>query len=299
MEDTIFLQSESKPTTKAEPKKEVKAEKKDYTKMNVYQKLAIARAELGNRPLKKSGFNKFSGFSYFELSDFIAEITKIFKDLNLVSVFKIKPNDLGIETAYMDIINADNPNDIVSFEASTAEAAVKGASTIQILGAKHTYMRRYLWLEAMEIAENDAQDAQDKSKDEKPATQKQLALASLGQVKILSAQDPERIKKMLDYYGVKDAIELPEAVRFALQKLKEFQITKQEMDNQEKEIKQAIQKAMEENGIKGFENDDVKISYVAPTQRVSVDTAKMKEEGIYDLYTKTSEVKASVRLTYK
>lgn len=98
---------------------------------------------------------------------------------------------------------------------------------------------------------------------------------------------------------VENQIELPEAVRFALQKLKEFQITKQEMDNQEKEIKQAIQKAMEENGIKSFENDDVKISYVAPTQRVSVDTAKMKEEGIYDLYTKTSEVKASVRLTYK
>ena len=137
MEDTIFLQ-DSKPTTKAEPKKEAKTENKDYSKMNVYQKLAIARAELGNRPLKKSGFNKFSGFSYFELSDFISEITKIFKDLNLVSVFKIKPNDLGIETAYMDIVNADNPNDIVSFEASTAEAAVKGASTIQVLGAKHT-----------------------------------------------------------------------------------------------------------------------------------------------------------------
>ena len=98
---------------------------------------------------------------------------------------------------------------------------------------------------------------------------------------------------------VENHIELPEAVRFALQKLKEFQITKQEMDNQEKEIKQAIQKAMEENGIKSFENEDVKISYVAPTERVSVDTAKMKEEGIYDFYTKASEVKASVRLTYK
>ena len=207
-QDTIFLQSESKPTTKAEPKKEAKTENKDVSKMNVYQKLAISRAKLGNRPLKKSGFNKFSGFSYFELSDFISEITKIFKDLNLVSVFKIKPNDLGIETAYMDIINADNPNDIVSFEASTAEATVKGASTIQVLGAKHTYMRRYLWLEAMEIAENDAQDAQDKSKEEKPTTQKQLALASLGQVKILSAQDPKRIKKMLEYYHVQEIKDL-------------------------------------------------------------------------------------------
>lgn len=207
-QDTLFMDAsmnaDKSKTTKAEPKKEVKAKTNE---MNVYQKLAIARAELGNRPLKKSGFNKFSGFSYFELSDFISEITKIFKDLNLVSVFKIKPNDLGIETAYMDIVNADNPNDIVSFEASTAEAVVKGASTIQILGAKHTYMRRYLWLEAMEIAENDAQNVQEESKEEQP-TQKQLALASLGQVKILSTQDPERIKKMLDYYGVKEIKEL-------------------------------------------------------------------------------------------
>ena len=108
----------------------------------------------------------------------------------------------------MDIVNADNPEETIRFEASTAEAAVKNASTIQLLGAKHTYMRRYLWLEAMEIAENDTQDAQDKSKEEKPTTQKQLALASLGQVKILSAQDPERIKKMLDYYGVKEIKEL-------------------------------------------------------------------------------------------
>lgn len=211
-QDTLFMdasmnEAKSK-TTKAEPKKEVKTENKDYSKMNVYQKLAIARAELGNRPLKKSGFNKFSGFFYFELSDFISEITKIFKDLNLVSVFKITANELGIETAYMNIVNADNPAEIIEFEASTAEANVKGASTIQILGAKHTYMRRYLWLEAMEIAENDAQDAQDKSKEEKPTTQKQLALASLGQVKILSTQDPERIKKMLKYYGVKEIKEL-------------------------------------------------------------------------------------------
>lgn len=204
MEDTIFLQ-DSKPTTKAEPKKEVKAEKKDYTKMNVYQKLAIARAELGNRPLKKSGFNKFSGFYYFELSDFISEITKIFKDLNLVSVFKIKPNDLGIETAYMDIVNADNPNDIVSFEASTAEAAVKGASTIQVLGAKHTYMRRYLWLEAMEIAENDAQDAIPANERE---TTTKAQMATQGQLKIIAQQDPERVKKMLEFYKVNEIKDL-------------------------------------------------------------------------------------------
>ena len=205
MEDTIFLQSESKPTTKAEPKKEVKAEKKDYSKMNVYQKLAIARAELGNRPLKKSGVNKYAGYSYFELNDFIGEINKIFKELNLISVFNIKVGELGVETAFLDIVNADNPEETIRFEASTAEAGMKGATPIQMLGAKHTYMRRYLWLEAMEIAENDAQDAIP-TNDRETTTKKQMA--SQGQLKIISQQDPERVKKMLDYYHVQEIKDL-------------------------------------------------------------------------------------------
>ena len=38
------------------------------------------------------------------------------------------------------------------------EAALKGAHAIQNLGAVQTYMRRYLWVTAMEIVENDYLD---------------------------------------------------------------------------------------------------------------------------------------------
>lgn len=201
MEDTIFLQ-DSKPTTKAEPKKEVKAKTNE---MNIYQKLAIARAELGNRPLKKSGVNKYAGYSYFELNDFIGEINKIFKELNLISVFNIKMNDLGVETAFLDILNADNPTETITFEASTAEAGMKGATPIQMLGAKHTYMRRYLWLEAMEIAENDAQDAIPANERE---TTTKAQMATQGQLKIIAQQDPERVKKMLELYKINEIKDL-------------------------------------------------------------------------------------------
>ena len=205
-QDTIFLQSESKPTTKAEPKKEEKAESnKDVSKMNVYQKLAIARSELGNRPLKKSGVNKYAGYSYFELNDFIGEINKIFKELNLISVFNIKVNDLGVETAFLDIVNADNPTETITFEAGTAEAGMKGATPIQMLGAKHTYMRRYLWLEAMEIAENDAQDAIPANERE---TTTKIQMATQGQLKIIAQQDPERVKKMLELYKINEIKDL-------------------------------------------------------------------------------------------
>ena len=43
-------------------------------------------------------------------------------------------------------------------------------TAIQSLGAKKTYLRRYLWIDAMEIAENDIVDAQptDDAKETKP-----------------------------------------------------------------------------------------------------------------------------------
>jgi hypothetical protein len=43
-------------------------------------------------------------------------------------------------------------------EGPMAEAALKGAHAIQNLGAVQTYMRRYLWVTAMEVVENDYLD---------------------------------------------------------------------------------------------------------------------------------------------
>ena len=84
-----------------------------------------------------------------------------------------------------------------------------------------------------------------------------------------------------------------------IEELKNFEIEKARIEIKEKELKQALLNAMEENNIKKFENDDIRIIYVASTTRKSVDTARLKEEGLFDLYSKESAVKASVRLEYK
>lgn len=39
--------------------------------MNIYKKLQKCRVDLQNSNLKKSGNNKFAGYSYFELGDFL------------------------------------------------------------------------------------------------------------------------------------------------------------------------------------------------------------------------------------
>ena len=55
----------------------------------------------------------------------------------------------------------------------------------------------------------------------------------------------------------------------------------------------------ENNDIKSFENDFVKITYKAPSTRKSVDTAELKAQGLYDMFLKESPVKSSVMLTWK
>lgn len=84
-----------------------------------------------------------------------------------------------------------------------------------------------------------------------------------------------------------------------IEELKAFEVQKAQMQIKEKELKEALLKAMEENNIKKFENDDIRITYIGPTTRVSVDTKKLKDEGLFDLYSKESVVKANVRLEYK
>ena len=69
----------------------------------------------------------------------------------------------------------------------------------------------------------------------------------------------------------------------------------------QKEVYNAILKAMEEQGVKTYETDTMKITYVAPTTRVTLDTARLKKENplMVKAYERETETKASLRITLK
>lgn len=69
----------------------------------------------------------------------------------------------------------------------------------------------------------------------------------------------------------------------------------------QKEVYEAILKAMEEQGVKTYETDTMKITYVAPTTRVTIDTARLKKENplMAKAYEKETITKASLRVTLK
>jgi len=121
--------------------------------MSIYKKLQEARIMLQNTQLKKSGHNKFAGYYYFELGDFLPEIQTICSKLGLCGMVSFTP-----EMAYLNIHDTEDGS-FTTFTSPMSSAALKGCHDVQNLGAVQTYLRRYLWVNAFEIVEHDALDA--------------------------------------------------------------------------------------------------------------------------------------------
>ena len=127
----------------------------------VHKKLMNARMALQSMQLKKSGHNKFAGYQYFELGDFLPQINEIFHSQGLCGVISYTK-----DYADLTITDVDDGTCIV-VTSPMVEANLKGAHAIQNLGAVETYQRRYLWMTAMEIVEHDALDSSAPIKEEK------------------------------------------------------------------------------------------------------------------------------------
>jgi len=121
--------------------------------MSVYKKLQEARILLQNTKLNKSGKNKFAGYEYFELGDFLPQIQNICKNVGLCGMVSFTA-----DTAYLTIHETEGDG-FVTFTSPMSSAALKGCHDVQNLGAVQTYLRRYLWTNAFEIVEHDALDA--------------------------------------------------------------------------------------------------------------------------------------------
>ena len=137
------------------------AETKTAKTMNVYQKLAKAREMFLTSDTKKSGKNMQLAFKYFELDDIVPIATKIFNEIGLISLVS-----MSNETAVMQVCNTDNPEERISFSAPfnqispiVSNAGKQVTNEMQCLGSSITYMRRYLYMIALDICEPDEIDA--------------------------------------------------------------------------------------------------------------------------------------------
>ena len=121
--------------------------------MSVHKKLMAVRCDLLRRKLEKSGHNKFAGYKYFELGDFLPATMDLFYKHGICGVVSYDN-----EFARLCITDVEDGTVIV-ITSPMATATLKGAHDIQNLGAVETYQRRYLWMTALELTENDPIDS--------------------------------------------------------------------------------------------------------------------------------------------
>ena len=102
-------------------------------KMTVFSKLQKARLALVNSSLKKTGKNKFAGYEYFELGDFMPTIHKLFDEIGLCGVFSV-----GDAQTYLTIHDTEVDGGSVVFATPTVMASNPKGQAIQDLGSTHT-----------------------------------------------------------------------------------------------------------------------------------------------------------------
>ena len=170
---------------------------------NIYELLQEVRLEMSKAPLKKTGFNKHLSFNYFELADFVPTATRLFAERKLCPIFNIGYDSNGVEIASLVITKGTEQ---VRFMTPTDNPT--NMTGIQALGAKITYLRRYLYMIALDLVENDIVDAsidetsRDAKVEDKKATPKQVEM-------LRSLYDQENVAKMLEYYHIESLEELP------------------------------------------------------------------------------------------
>ncbi len=147
------------------PEKSTTRRKKDMattTKTkNVYQKLLEARAKFLKANVQKTGKNMHLSFKYFELEDIVPVATDIFTEVGIIPLV-----NFTTDTASITIVNTDNPEETIELSAPfnqispiVSNTGKQATNEMQALGSSVTYMRRYLYMIALDIVENDTIDS--------------------------------------------------------------------------------------------------------------------------------------------
>ena len=78
-------------------------------------------------------------------------------------------------------------------------------------------------------------------------------------------------------------------------------IRKKQIEEQEKAMKEQLKKAMEKYGVKSFDNETVKFTYVAPTVENRIDSKALKADfpDVAAKYTKQNPKAGYVKITVK
>lgn len=206
-------------------------EKIDWKTQNVWKKWAFVEKTFASMNIKKSGFvslgkdefGRKKGYDYFQLQDFLPELIRnICFEVGVVFYTSFEGEDGN--TAVTTIVNTDKPEEkivikskmpvIPSFDGDKKydykskayvplSAEEKAQKIIKLEGGKQTYFRRYNLVNALNISETDAIEAESNeinsiSGDNACGTEKPNSIPDV--VEVEKKPTPEQMAKLRRLY---------------------------------------------------------------------------------------------------
>lgn len=201
-------EKEKKTETKKKAEKEIAIPKNG----NIYQKMSAVRVIMQGRLSRKSGVNPEAGFTYFELKDFIPEANRLFNEAGMLPVFRMRRAENGFFEASLEIVNTEKTEETIMF---TLPVIVSNGIGMQAIGASDTYARRYLYMNALEITENDQIDKPSVEFERSIIAQQQQQARQQAPVQqaqqqqkrpVLTKEDEEKARRIFDVYRTGDEV---------------------------------------------------------------------------------------------
>ena len=152
--------------------------------VSLKSKISEIRCELSKK-MSKSGKNDYSHYDYFQLKDFMPQALELFNEKGIYTEFYLSrdkyempskttisrtfnedgtvANEVEVkeenwewkEFAHLIVINLENEDDVIELTKETANVQLQASQPIQNLGGRSTYMKRYMYMDLLEINEND------------------------------------------------------------------------------------------------------------------------------------------------
>lgn len=121
--------------------------------MKTLQKISKAIESIKGMNLKKKGRNKFSNYDYYTPDQVSELVTRACHKVGLLTKFDLIRNELGI-TGQLSVYDIETPADPIVYHMASDIPSIKATNVAQQLGGAMTYTKRYLLMNAFEIADN-------------------------------------------------------------------------------------------------------------------------------------------------
>ena len=184
--------------------------------LNLNESIIKIRVKLQNSKIKKTGNNKFAGFEYYELGDFLPKLNELMLEENINDLFTIENDEVKLilmkgeekqeykmpfkifETPL--VLKKDKDGNFLK-NSNNEYIEIPSMQDIQYLGALNTYYKRYLYLNAFGITDGEVIDSMNSEEIKKPIKQERKEISiTEKQIELIKKLDQERVKKALEYY---------------------------------------------------------------------------------------------------